>query len=845
MPKRAPVPARSVPGPVVRRVFDLTGALVLSLVALPLVAIATLAILVFDGRPVFHGSTRIGRGGVPFRLWKLRTLRPDPSGSDGASGGHLDDRRTRTGPFLRRTRIDELPQVWNILRGDMGLVGPRPPLPAHVAQHPDAFAAILALRPGITGLATLRLHGREARLLAAARTQAETEAIYARRILPAKLRFERVYAHRHSFTFDLRILVATVAAVLRSLGPPAPGQPGYRAPGVLVAGMAHALPRSAKRGILLLVDAMLVLPAGLCAAAIAGGGVGTVGVLLAAAPVLALLAGTDRQRLLGYSAHGATRSLTLALAIGTVSLAMSGNLVAAVLLATLHGALAIGARLALVHLWRFALRGGRRREAVLLAGAEDGGLALARALALHRGLRPVAFIEENPALAGLRIAGLPVVRPDSVARLVQRHGIRRVFAAPDLPPGRAAALAADLARDGLRLTSVPAMVGAPDTDEDLLGRGASALPPDPASWAGQRILVTGAGGSIGSELCRQLLTCGPAALILIESSEAALYQIDRELRDRAGHGPHGRHAGLPELRAVVASVTDEAALARVFAEGPVDTVLHAAAVKHVGLVEANPAAGVLTNVLGTRLLAGAARAAGVGRFVLVSTDKAVAPAGVMGATKRLAEVVVQDMARRPGRTAFAAVRFGNVLGSSGSVVPLFRDQIARGGPVTITDVDATRYLMTVPEAAHLTLAAAAMAEGGEVFALDMGAPVRVLDIARRIAAAQGLRLAEQGPGSGDIPVAVIGLGPGEKRHERLSEDGLLQPTSTPKILRAAPPELPELVVAAMLRDLRAVVERGAPEITRAAMRWAAEATTPEAPAAPQAEESSPRVVASA
>jgi FlaA1/EpsC-like NDP-sugar epimerase len=196
----------------------------------------------------------------------------------------------------------------------------------------------------------------------------------------------------------------------------------------------------------------------------------------------------------------------------------------------------------------------------------------------------------------------------------------------------------------------------------------------------------------------------------------------------------------------------------------------------------------------------------------------------MGATKRLAEVVVQDLARRPGRTVFAAVRFGNVLGSSGSVVPLFREQIARGGPVTITDLDATRFLMTIPEAAHLTLAAAAMAQGGEVFALDMGAPVRVLDIARRIAAAQGLRLAENGPGSGDIPVAVIGLGPGEKRHERLSEHDLLHPTSTPKILRAMPPVLPELAVAAMLRDLRVVVDRDTPGDARAAaMRWAAEA----------------------
>jgi FlaA1/EpsC-like NDP-sugar epimerase/lipopolysaccharide/colanic/teichoic acid biosynthesis glycosyltransferase len=810
----------------IRRYFDLIGATLLGIVGLPMIALAMAAILVLDGRPLLHGSTRIGRGGVPFRLWKLRTLRPDPSGTDGASGGHLDDRGTWTGPFLRRTRIDELPQIWNILRGDMGLVGPRPPLSAHVALRPDVFATILALRPGITGLATLRLHGREARLLADVRTRAETEAIYARRILPAKLRIEQIYARRRCIALDLRILAATAAAILRNVVPPMPGHPGNRGPGAVVAEIAHAVPRGVKRGILLLLDAGLVLPAALSATAIAGDSVGPLGLLLATTPALALLAGTDRQKLLGYGAHGVTRSLTLALAIGAASLAMSGDPVAAILLATLHLALATGARLALLHLWRLALRGGRRREAVLLAGAEDGGLALARALALHRGLRPVAFIEDNPALTGLRITGLPVVRPDAVGRLAQRHGIRRVFAAPDLPPARAAALAADLARDGLRLTCVPAMVGAPDTDEDLLGRGASALPPDPSSWAGQRILVTGAGGSIGSELCRQLLACQPAALILLDSSEAALYQIDRELRGRAGDGHDGWHAGLPVLRPVIASVTDEAALAHIFAEGPFDTVLHAAALKHVGLVEANPAAGVMTNVLGTRLLASAARAAGTGRFVLVSTDKAVAPAGIMGATKRLAEIVVQDMARRPGRTVFATVRFGNVLGSSGSVVPLFREQIARGGPVTITDLNATRYLMTIPEAAHLTLAAAAMAEGGEVFALDMGAPVRVLDIARRIAAAQGLRLAEQGPGSGDIPIAVIGLGPGEKQHERLSEDDHLKPTAIPKILRATPPDLPELAVAAMLRDLQAVVERSTPEIARTTMRWAAESTAP-------------------
>lgn len=340
------------------------------------------------------------------------------------------------------------------------------------------------------------------------------------------------------------------------------------------------------------------------------------------------------------------------------------------------------------------------------------------------------------------------------------------------------------------------------TPDALLGRDKVDLDiPDVAkAYAGRVVMITGAGGSIGSELCRQLIGTSPARIVLFERSELALYHIDRELR------PIAQAAGIG-VTARLGSVTDARRVTEVLQETGTEIVLHAAAYKHVPLVEENELEGVRNNVFGTQVVAEAAQVAGVERFILISTDKAVRPTNIMGATKRMAELVVQDLQTRSTYTKFSMVRFGNVLGSSSSVLPLFKQQIRRGGPVTVTDPDVTRFFMTIPEAARLVLLAGAYASGGDVFVLDMGKPVKILDIARRIIELSGRTVRENG--IGDISIEMIGMRPGEKLHEELLiDDDSLCATPHEKILRAEEVMLSEIEIVATLRDLRDVLEQG-------------------------------------
>ncbi|WP_373889311.1 UDP-N-acetylglucosamine 4,6-dehydratase family protein [Massilia sp. TS11] len=316
--------------------------------------------------------------------------------------------------------------------------------------------------------------------------------------------------------------------------------------------------------------------------------------------------------------------------------------------------------------------------------------------------------------------------------------------------------------------------------EALLGR--APVPPDPRLFArcvsARQVLVTGAGGSIGSELCRQIAALNPRALHLLDHSELALYTVRQQLA-----------SAFPDLtlHAHLGSVCQGPLVARIFAEAGIDTVYHAAAYKHVALVESNPAEGLRNNVLGAQVVASAAARHGVRTCVLVSSDKAVRPSSVMGASKRISELIFLAAAHQ-SQTTFSIVRFGNVLESSGSVVPLFRQQLARGGPLTVTDPEVTRYFMLIPEAAQLVIQAGAMAEGGEVFVLDMGEPVRIVDLARRMIALCGLRERTPEQPDGDIAIRFIGLAPGEKLYEELLTANEAVPSSHPRILRAREPQ---------------------------------------------------------
>lgn len=450
---------------------------------------------------------------------------------------------------------------------------------------------------------------------------------------------------------------------------------------------------------------------------------------------------------------------------------------------------------------------------VAIYGAGAAGIQLASALRQSTEVRPVMFIDDNKTLHGLIISGLSVKSRDSLERMVEAGLVDRILVAmPSLPQARLDNLLAELADLPCEVQVLPSYVDlisgrstelrtvAPDA---LLGRDKVALDvPDIAkTYAGRVVMVTGAGGSIGSELCRQLLECGPSRIVLFEQSEFALYCIDKELRARAD-------ARRIEISTRLGSVTSAPRVAAVMREEGVEIVLHAAAYKHVPLVEENEVEGARNNVIGTQIVAAAAEAAGAERFILVSTDKAVRPTNIMGATKRMAEIVVQDLARRSTGTRFSMVRFGNVLGSSGSVLPLFQEQIRMGGPLTVTHPEVTRYFMTIPESARLVLLAGAYSTGGDLFVLDMGQPMRILDIARRMIELSGARVRDAANPEG-IEIAITGLRPGEKLYEEL----LIDPASmigTPhsKILRASEEGLSQIEVAGMLREIRTAIDDG-------------------------------------
>ncbi len=436
---------------------------------------------------------------------------------------------------------------------------------------------------------------------------------------------------------------------------------------------------------------------------------------------------------------------------------------------------------------------GARRpasDAVAIYGAGEAGAQLAQTMRNSDEYRPVCFFDDKHALIDRTIAGLRVFPTERLADLVAAHGIRTVVVAvPDMPAERLRDIMQRLAGAGVTTRILSRLVDLADDRtrprdsirelkfEDLLGR--PPVPPRLDLFArcvrGKTVLVTGAGGSIGSELCRQIVTLGPTRLHLLDHSEYALYTIRQELVTR-----------FPDLRidAHLGSVCNAELLERILAGDHVDTVYHAAAYKHVPLVESNIVEGLRNNVLGAQVVASACAAHHVETCVLISSDKAVRPTNIMGASKRIAELIFQAAAARPGaRTTFCMVRFGNVLGSSGSVIPLFQRQIARGGPLTITHPEVSRYFMLIPEAAQLVIQAGAMAKGGDVFVLDMGEPVRIVELARTLLAMSGLTEKTPQNPDGDIEVKFVGLFPGEKLHEELLTDGTVFPSEHPRIMR--------------------------------------------------------------
>lgn len=440
------------------------------------------------------------------------------------------------------------------------------------------------------------------------------------------------------------------------------------------------------------------------------------------------------------------------------------------------------------------LSNGEMRN-VVVYGAGSVGLRLAHALAAEPGVRVVGIVDDDGRKEGQRLDGVKVYHSSTLGRIIDRKGATDVLLAMDrVSFARRREIVRQLSKLDVNVRTLPpvreVLNGHIDVDalrpieiDDLLGRPPVA--PDTSllrlAVTGKSVMITGAGGSIGSEIVNQVASLGPKELVLVDFSEYALFETEQRVSSLLGGLPEDQRA---VLSVCLADVSSEAAVERLFAEHKPDTIFHAAAYKHVPMIESNTIAGIRNNILGTWLIASAAERNGVDRFILISTDKAVRPPNVMGATKRVCEMILQARAAKMPHTTFTMVRFGNVLGSSGSVVPMFQRQIAEGGPVTVTHKQVTRYFMTIPEAAQLVIQAGALAEGGEVFVLDMGEPVKIWDLAKSMIRLAGLSWRENAHGPGDIEIREIGLRQGEKLYEELLIEADSQPTSHPRIMQA-------------------------------------------------------------
>ncbi|WP_424984191.1 polysaccharide biosynthesis protein [Maritalea sp. S77] len=434
---------------------------------------------------------------------------------------------------------------------------------------------------------------------------------------------------------------------------------------------------------------------------------------------------------------------------------------------------------------RFMLRAlyfqqrAKLNDNVLIYGAGESGRQLLNALKQGAEYQPVAFIDDAKEFHGTEVGGIPVHGPNRIGDLIQRFGVKAILLAlPSAPVSARKAIISRLEPFEIQVRTIPGMrdlvsgkadIGDLQTvkPDDLLGR--DPIPPQQnllsANITGKIVLVSGAGGSIGSELCRQILVQKPKRLVLLEVSEYALYRIQDELES-------DKRAKDIEISPVLGSVQNHNRIEAILKRFQVETIYHAAAYKHVPLVEQNVVEGIRNNVFGTDTIVKAAIAANVGSFILISTDKAVRPTNIMGATKRVAELICQTYANQSIETRFSMVRFGNVLGSSGSVIPRFQQQIDKGGPVTVTHPEINRYFMTIPEAAQLVIQAGAMAKGGEVFVLDMGEPVKIVDLAQRMIRLQGLKPIivtddREAKKAGEIEINFTGLRIGEKLYEEL------------------------------------------------------------------------------
>jgi len=755
---------------------------------LPLFLLVAVAVALTSPGPIFFIQTRVGQFGKAFRILKFRTMSGKPAGRGSLLTAAGDPRITRVGAWLRKTKIDELPQLINVLIGDMSLVGPRPEVPEFTAAYTEAQKKILLAKPGITGPSA---YVYEEELLA---SQPDKENFYLTQVLPAKLEIDLVYCKTIRFFADLRLIFATFTNIFQKLFKPYQPSSARPAQGPAMKKYFDFYSRTNQ----VIFDGISFSLAFVLAYSIRFEGWPSHSDLRQMYLWLPILVAA---RILVHFSRGIYRQVWKFISFSDViQIAQSVALVSSVLVVlrfvflgtgqfsewiripisiiVLEGLLSLtasmlirGARRALyAHQKRAVAFDGQqmRPKRVLLYGAGRAGIMLRKELETNCTYKVVGFIDDDPMKVGTIISNTHVLgNGDRLASLVEKHRIEEVIIS--MATASRQTLARTLAK--CRQTSVPAKIipslqevlsgqvqisQLRDTRvEEMLGRASVEVSNfefgTGSTYREKRVLVTGAGGSIGSELVRQLVRLKPAKIAILDKDENSIYELEQELRLQKSRIPI-----LPQI----ADVRDNSRLRAVFREFCPEILFHAAAHKHVPLMEMHPCEAVVNNVAGTKNVLDLANECGVERFVFISSDKAVNPANVMGTTKRIGEMLVQASATR-NATRVACVRFGNVLGSRGSVIPLFKKQIAEGGPVTVTHPDVVRYFMTIQEAVQLILCAGTQAENGEIFVLDMGRPRNILELAREMISLSGLEPER------DIKTTITGLRPGEKLTEEV------------------------------------------------------------------------------
>jgi FlaA1/EpsC-like NDP-sugar epimerase/lipopolysaccharide/colanic/teichoic acid biosynthesis glycosyltransferase len=772
-----------------KRLFDIFFSSIGLLVLLPLFAVVAILIKIGIPGPIFSVHKIIGRGLKPFALYKFRTM------VEGASKKGLpittsDDLRvTRIGRFLRKTKIDELPQLINVLKGEMSLVGPRPEVRKYVSRYRKDYREILKIRPGITDIASLTYKNEEELL----KDKKDPEEYYIHVILPEKIKLSKEYVRKASFIYDLKLILLTIFKLVY--------------PQTTVLKIVNIL-TPYRRPIVIGIQIIIFMISNYLAFFIRfDGNVSTpylylflkyIPLLLLFRTIFLFTFSLDKG-LWRYASVTDLLNIITATSLGSLLFFFS---VRYLFVDTFYprSVYAIDWFLNIFSLGGIRMfrrlhekSDGKRADIkrIIVIGAGDAADMFLRDMEHSSSYtyEVIGLIDDDPRKKGLKIRNVPILgtRKDLLKIIERENPDEFLVAIPSASPLKRGRIVKDLRQYGLPIKTLPnlwdILSGKNSLNrikivepEDVLFRAPAFDKCEDleAFFNGKRVMITGAGGSIGSELSRQIASFNPELLILFERHEESLYKIDIELDNN--------HKS--KIYSVIGNILDEKRVAELMEKFRPNVVFHAAAYKHVPLMEENPYEAFKTNVLGTRTIAENARDFGVERFILISTDKAVNPISVMGMTKKIAEEIVHYLTTSQtlnpsASTKYITVRFGNVIESSGSVIPLFNEQVKKGGPVTVTHPDVTRYFMTIPEAISLVLQAAFIGNGGDVFVLDMGKPVKILDLAKRVISLYNYR-----PGI-DIDITFIGLRPGEKLHEDLFNNyETIEKTSNPKINKA-------------------------------------------------------------